>query len=77
VCTDKDPDLSIAAPCENGKQQPIIIVRDGDTEAPTVTDIHDQAARFGDAAGIGVRRVLVYGMFVTAAASTGGPGIQP
>jgi Flp pilus assembly protein TadD/uncharacterized caspase-like protein len=61
VCTDKDPDLSIAAPCENGKQQPIIIVRDGDTEAPTVTGypmtrLRDLVTRRASEFG----RVLVY-----------------
>ena len=61
VCTDKDPDLSPSAPCEDGKQEPVIIVRDGETEAPTVTGysmlrlrdlVTQRAAEFG--------RVLVY-----------------
>ncbi len=61
VCTGKDPDLSIDAPCEDGKQEPVIIVRDGDTEAPTVTGypmtrLRDLVTRRASEFG----RVLVY-----------------
>lgn len=37
VCVDKEPDAPIDQPCEESKKEPMIIVRDGDTEASSVT----------------------------------------
>ncbi|MBV8842830.1 MAG: caspase family protein [Bryobacterales bacterium] len=37
ICTDKDPDWSIDQKCDPDKEEPVIIVRDGETEAASVT----------------------------------------
>jgi tetratricopeptide (TPR) repeat protein len=61
ICTDKDPDWSIEQKCDPDKEEPVIIVRDGETEAASVTGypmrrfrdlVTSRASDFG--------RVLVY-----------------
>jgi tetratricopeptide (TPR) repeat protein len=61
VCTGKDPDWSIKQKCDPDKEEPVIIVRDGETEAASVTGypmhrfrdlVTSRASEFG--------RVLVY-----------------